>query len=205
MGWALVTFGLVFGGVVAMLLTMRAIGRATDERRHDRLSVRFWGLLALLGVVLGVAFAYPMVANDWATTDAGRIMVVLVSLPPLFVTAVGLRNAGILLFAARRRRAALAVGERIAARVVERSRRLFAHDIMAVIVEADLPIPGVSRELAYRQRDGARTQIHRFVEVCPTDHWARLEPGTGVTLCYVPGVDRCFAVELFGATAPASR
>lgn len=202
MGWALVSFGVVLVGVLAMLATMRSIGRATDEQRHDRLSIRFWALLGGLGIVLGGAFAYPIVANDWASSDAGRIMVVLISLPPGFVMLVGLRNAGILLFAARRRRVAFARGERIAARVVDRSRRLFAHDIMSVVVEADLPIEGTSDELAYRQRDGLRTKVHRFVEICPTDHWARLEPGTGVTLCYLPQGLGCFAVELFGR-APA--
>jgi hypothetical protein len=197
MVWALAILGLVVGGVLAMLGTMRAIGRATDEQVHDRLSVRFWALLAMLGVVLAAAFAYPVVANDLAGSQIGRVMVVLISLPPAFVTLVGLRNAGILLFAARRRRAALAKGTRIAARVVDRSRRLFAHDIMSLVVEADLPIDAPSGELAYRQRDAAHTRVHRFVETCPTDHWARMEPGTGVVLRYVPDAHGCFAVELF--------
>lgn len=197
MAWALAIFGVVTGGVLVMLSTMRAISRATDEQVHDRLSVRFWALLAALGVVLAAAFSYPIVANDLAGTDVGRVMVVLISLPPLFVTLVGLRNAGILMFASRRRRAAWGKGQRIAARVVERSRRLFAHDIMRVVVEADLPIDAPSSELAYRERDASHTRVHRFIETCPTDHWARLEPGTGVMLRYVPEAHGCFAVELF--------
>lgn len=202
MGWASVIVVVVVGGVVAMLGTMRAIGRATDEQVHDRLSVQFWALLAGLGVVLAAAFSYPIVANDLAGTDLGKVMVVLISLPPTFVTVVGLRNASILLFAARRRRAALARGERVAARVVDRSRRLFAHDIMSVVVEADLPMDTPSGELAYRQRDPQHTRVHRFVETCPTDHWARLEPGTGVMLRYMPDAHACFAVELFPRATP---
>ncbi len=199
--WGLLIVTLVVSGVVAMLVTMGAIGRATDELVHDRLSVRFWALLAGLGLVVAGAFAVPVAANDWAHTSAGQVMAVLISLPPAFVTLVGLRNAGILSFASRRRRAALAAGQRIDARVVERSRRLFANDIMSVVVEADLPVGGASTELAYRERDPSRTRVHRFVETCPTDHWARLEPGTHVTLCYVPDAARCFAIELFPRAA----
>lgn len=199
--WGLAIVALVVGGVVAMLMTMRAIGRATDELVHDRLSVRFWALLAGLGLVIAAAFAVPIAANGWASTSAGQVMTVLVSLPPTFVTLVGLRNAGILSFASRRRRAALARGRRIDARVVDRTRRIFANDIMSVVVEADLPVDGASNELAYRQRDPARTRVHRFVETCPTDHWTRLEPGTHVTLCYVPETSRCFAIELFPRAA----
>ncbi len=203
MGWALAIFSLVVGGVAAMLATMRAIGRATDELQHDRLSVRFWGLLAALGILLAAAFTYPMIANDWAGSEPGRVMVALISLPPAFVTAVGLRNAVILAFAGRRRRAAMAGGARVEGRVVDRSRRLFANDIMSVVVEADLPVTEPATELAYRARDPRRTRVHRFVETCPTDHWARLEPGTGVALRYLPERLDCFAVELFPRAAPS--
>lgn len=195
--WALAIFFVVVSGVVAMLATMRAIGRAKDELSHDRLSVLFWALLAGLGVVLAGGFISPILANSDVGTDAGLVMVILTSLAPAFVTTVGLRNATILLLASRRRRRALGRGESIVARVVDRTRRLFAHDIMTVVVEADLPIDGPSTELAYRERDPQRTRVHRFVETCPSDHWARLEPGASVTLRYVPGASGCFAVELF--------
>ena len=76
--WGLLIVTLVVGGVVAMLVTMGAIGRATDELVHDRLSVRFWALLAGLGLVVAGAFAVPVAANDWAHTSAGQVMAVLI-------------------------------------------------------------------------------------------------------------------------------
>jgi MFS family permease len=204
MQWALVIFALVGLGVGAMLATVRAISRATDERRHDRLSIRFWTLLAALGIVVAIAFVYPFVAQGWASNEAGRLVAALICVPPAFVTVVGLRNAGILLVAARRRHDAFAHGDRVEARIVDRSRRAFAHDIMSIVVEADLPVAAHVPDLAYRQRDPARTRVHRFVETCPTDHWARLEPGTTVSLRYVADAPERYAVEIFAPPSPAS-
>lgn len=201
MQWALVIFALVGSGVAAMLATVRAISRATDERRHDRLSIRFWTLLAVLGIVVAFAFVFPFVTMGWASNDAGRLVAALICLPPVFVTVVGLRNAGILLVAARRRHDALAHGDVVPARVVDRSRRAFAHDIMSVVVEADIPVATHAPDLAYRQRDPARTRVCRFVETCPTDHWAKLEPGTTVSLRYVAGAPGRYAVEIFATPA----
>lgn len=197
MQWALVIFALVAAGVAAMLAAVRAISRETDERRHDRLSIRFWALLGALGIVVAAAFVYPFVAHGWASNDAGPLVAALICVPPAFVTLVGARNAGILIVAARRRHDALARGQRIEARIVERSRRAFAHDIMSVVVEADIPVSTAAPDLAYRQRDPARTRVCRFVETCPTDHWAKLEPGSAVTLRYVADDPARYAVEIF--------
>jgi hypothetical protein len=199
MGWALVTLALVVAGVVAMLVTMRAIHRATDELAHYRLSVRFWALLAALGVALVFAFAYPIQMQGWLYTDSGLVSVMLMAILPAVVVFAGLRNASTLLVAHRRRRRALARGTSIHARVVERSRRALAHDIMAITVEAELPEVSEVRDLAYRSRDPERVRTHRFIETCPTDHWARFEPGAKVTLRYVPDDLRTFAVLLFEA------
>ncbi|MBK6921033.1 MAG: hypothetical protein IPH07_26795 [Deltaproteobacteria bacterium] len=199
MGWPVVIFVLVVGGVAAMLATMRGIQRATDELSHDALSVRFWALLGALGLLLVAAFAYPIEANGWFDNRAGVLVVVLMSIPPLFVTVVGVRNAAMLAFALRRRRRALARGALVEARVVERRRRLFAHDIMEVLVEADLPLQQPADEFAYRQRDPSRTRVHRFVETCPADHWARLEPGAAVGLRYEPANLGSYAVLLLRA------
>jgi hypothetical protein len=203
MGWALVTLGLVVGAVAAMLVTMRGIHRATDELAHYRLSVRFWALLAALGVALVFAFAYPlrMIAGagmeGWLLSDSGLVTAALMGILPAVVVFAGLRNATVLAHAHRRRRRALRTGTSIAARVVDRSRRLLAHDIMAVTVEADLPEAREATDLAYRSRDPERVRTHRFVEMCPTDHWSRFEPGARVTLRYLPDDPRTFAVMLF--------
>lgn len=197
MQWALVIFTLVGLGVAAMLFAVRAISRETDDRRHDRLSIRFWALLAALGIVVALAFAYPFVAQGWASNEAGWLVAGLICVPPAFVTLVGLRNAGILVVAARRRRVALARGARVEARVVDRSRRAFAHDIMSVIVEADIPLESTAPDLAYRQRDPSPSRVCRFVETCPTDHWSKLEPGATVTLRYVAEEPSRYAVEIF--------
>jgi len=199
MSWALVTLALVVAGVVGMLVTMRAIHRATDELAHYRLSVRFWALLAALGVALVFAFAYPIQMQGWLYTDSGLVSVMFMAILPAVVVFVGLRNAGTLFVAHRRRRRALSSGTAIAARVVDRSRRALAHDIMAITVEADLPEATEGRDLAYRSRDPERVRTHRFVETCPTDHWSRFEPGAKVTLRYVPDDLGTFAVLLFEA------
>ena len=201
MGWALVTLGLVVGGVAAMLVTMRGIHHANDELVHYRLSVRFWALLAALGVALVFAFAYPIQMQGWLHTDSGLVSVMLMAILPAVVVFAGMRNAATLAVAHRRRRRALAHGTAISARVVERSRRVLANDIMTVSVEADVPETSESNDLAYRSRDPERVRTHRFVETCPTDHWARFEPGARVTLRYMPDDLGTFAVLLFDAAA----
>jgi hypothetical protein len=199
MGWALATLSLVVAGVVALLATMRGIHRANDELAHYRLSVRFWALLAGLGVALVFAFGYPVHAQGWLHTDTGLVSVMLMAILPAFVVTAGLRNAIMLLSAHRRRRRALAIGTPVAGRVIERSRRALAHDIMAITVEAELPDTTQQNDLTYRSRDPEHVRTHRFVETCPTDHWARFEPGTRVMLRYVPGDLGTFALMLFEA------
>jgi hypothetical protein len=196
MSWALAILTLVLGGVLGMLLTMRRISRAKTEQARDVASVAFWLQLGVLGVVLIGAFAQPMARYGWFDTEAGVVTAGLMSIMPLVVTFVGMRNALLLTLALLRRRKALRGGEVIEGRVIERSRRLFAHDIMSVVVEAQVPERSVAVDLAYRQRDLDRTRCHRFVETCPTDHWARLEPGKLVSLRYDPDDLRSFAVLL---------
>lgn len=199
MSWAFTILGVVLVGVLALLGTMRGIHRAQDELDHYRLSVRFWALLAALGVVLVFAFGYPIEAYGMLHTDAGLVSVLLMSVLPAIVTFAGLRNAVTLALAHRRRRRAIANGTTIAARVVDRSRRALAHDLMAVTVEADLPEAGRSNHLTYRSRDAERVRTRRFVETCPTDHWARFEPGAPVVLRYDPADLRSYAVMLFAS------
>ncbi len=196
MSWALAILTLVLAGVAGMLLTMRLIHRARSEQTRDLASVAFWAQLGLLGLVLIAAFAQPMARYGWFETEAGLVTIALMSIMPLVVSFVGIRNALLLTLALVRRRRALRGGQLIEGRVVERTRRLFANDIMSVVVEAQVPERSDPVELAYRQRDLDRTRCHRFVETCPTDHWTRLEPGQTVALRYDPEDLRSFAVLL---------
>jgi hypothetical protein len=200
MSWVLAILTLVMAGVLGMLLTIRRIQRAPTEAARDFASVAFWAQLGALGLLLLAAFAQPIARFGWFESEAGLVTVGLMSIMPLVVSFVGLRNAGLLALAMRRRGRALGSGELVEARVVERSRRMFAHDIMSVVLEADVPELVPASELAYRQRDPDRTRCHRFVETCPTDHWTRLEPGKIVALRYDPTDLRSFAVVLAPST-----
>ena len=183
-----------------MLSTMRRIDRNRDELAHYRLSVHFWGALAVLGVLLGGSFAHPI----YMFFEAGRaawLTIALISIPFTVVVVAGVRNALTLLRAHRRRRAIVGRGLAVRGRVIQRSRRFF-QDVMAVVIEADLPDPTPSAELQYRPRDAAHTIRHRFVECCPTDHWSRFEPGREVELEVDPDDASSFAVHLFSSGAP---
>lgn len=197
MSWAGIAIGLVLWGVAYLLTTMRGIDQAKDESRYYALSVRFWAGLAVLGVMLAISFAHPV----YRFFDVGRVAWLttgLLSVPFGVVVFAGLRNALALHRAHQRRVEILGRGTTVRGRVVERSRRAFL-DIMAVVVEADLPRTEPSVELAYRPRDQERTIRHRFVECCPTDHWARFEPGRSVELEVDVDEPTRYAVHLFAA------
>lgn len=201
--WAAISIALVLVGVAYLLVIMRGIDRTRDELSYYRLSVRFWVGLAALGVVLAASFAHPI----YRFFEAGRVAwltIGLVGLPFSVVVLAGLRNASTLLRAHLRRRAVVGRGLSVEGRVVSRSRRVF-QDIMAVVVEADLPDPRPSPELAYRPRDPAHSIRYRFVECCPADHWNRFEPGRKVVLEVDPQQPDRFAIRLFGRSKPRTR
>lgn len=197
MAWALLTIATVGAGVALLLLTVRKIQVGRDERAHYRQSVRFWAGLAALGAVTLVMLARPLVAHAWVRTDAGLLSVGLIAILPTFVIAAGLRNAIALLRADRRRQRALVTGVPVQGHVVERMQWAFGQDILAVVVEADVPRPDEGHEMSYRARDPERTERRRFVETCPGDHWARLQPGAEVTVRVDPRDPSTFAVMLF--------
>jgi hypothetical protein len=194
--WAALCIALVLAGVAYMLTTMRRIDRSRDELVHYSLSVRFWGSLAVLGILLGGSFAHPI----YVFFEAGRaawLTIGLISIPFTVVVVAGVRNAMTLLGAHRRRRGVVGRGLALRGRVVQRSRRFF-QDVMAVVVEADLPDPRPSAELQYRPRDPSHTVRRRFIECCPTDHWNHFEPGREVELEVDPSDPSSYAVHLFG-------
>lgn len=197
MAWALATIATVAAGVAFLLATVRKIQVARDESVHYRQSIRFWAGLAALGAVTLVMLARPLLGYAWVRTDAGLLSVGLIAIMPAFVIGAGLRNAIALFRADRRRRRAMGRGVLVEGQVVDRVRWAFGQDIIAVIVEADVPRPDDARELTYRARDPERTERRRFVETCPGDHWARFEPGASVSLEVDPRDPSTFAVMLF--------
>lgn len=197
MGWALATIATVGTGVAYLLHTVRAISRATDEQEHYVLSVRFWGALAVLGLATLVLLARPLVAYPWVRTEAGIVSVGLIALLPVFVIVAGLRNAISLAVAKNRRGRAMKTGQPVIGQVVERARWLLGQDLMAVVLEADIPRLPTDGALTYRARDPERSERRRFVETCPADHWARFEPGTEVTVLVDPQDPDTFALRLF--------
>ena len=197
MGWALATIATVGTGVAYLLHTVRRISRAKDEQQHYLLSVRFWGALALLGVATLFLLARPLVAYPWVRTEAGIVSVGLIALLPVFVIVAGLRNAISLAMASTRRGRAIEKGQPVTGHVIERARWLLGQDLMAVVLEADIPRPPKDGELTYRARDPERIERRRFVETCPADHWARFEPGTEVTVLVDLQDPDTFALRLF--------
>lgn len=204
MTWAVATLGLVLVGVFFLLTTLRSIGRAHDEASHYLVSVRFWLGLAVFGVVVVGVLWLPLLSHPFASTDAGMVSAGLIAILPTIVVAAGLRNAFVLLRAHRRRRGAFAAGGLVNARVVERRRWPLGQDLMALVVEADVPDATPQSDMAYRSRRPDRTARHRFVEMCPGDHWSRFSPGAAVTLHYDPADLRRFAVLLFAETPDAA-
>lgn len=197
MVWALATLATVAAGVALLLVTVRRIQVARDEHAHYRYSVRFWAGLAALGAITLVMLARPLLDFAWVHTDAGLVSVGLIAILPTFVIGAGLRNAIALHRADRRRRRAMLSGVPVQGRVVDRMKWTLGQDIIAVVVEADVPRPDDGHEMTYRARDPERVQRLRFVETCPGDHWARFDPGTAVTLRVDLRRPDTFAVMLF--------
>ena len=204
MAWAWLTLGLVLLGVTFLLATLRAIGRARDEASHYSLSILFWLLLAAFGGLMVMMLGRPLLAHGWLGTDAGVVSAGLVAVLPAVVISAGARNAWILRRAQVRRARALAPGQAtIEGRVVERRRRAFGQDIMALVVEAEVPFTRPAPDITYRSKRPA-TERRRFVETAPGDHWRRFAPGASVTLRYDPEDPRTFAVLLFASSSASS-
>ncbi len=195
--WATMTCLMVVAGVGVLVMTIGRIQNTTGEEDYFRLSIRFWAMLALLGVFLVVAFSRPLLELRWLPRDAGIVTATLVSIPIAVVIAGGVRNALALWLARRRRRRALGRGELVEATVVSRARKLLSHDILAITVEADIPDAAPRRDLAYRTKTPDALRKYQFVETCPGDQWTRFEPGAKVRLRVDPSDLGTYAVVLF--------
>ena len=203
MPWALATLALVGFGAVYLLATVRAIHHARHEDTHYRLSVRFWGALALLGVAIVGMLIPPLLQEGRLGTDVGRLTLVLMSVLPSTVIFVGTRNAMHLWRARSRRKRALEHGIAVEGHVVERLRWFLAQDLMALVVDLEVPDPIPGNEITYRQRQPQPMVRRRVIETCPGDHWARFGPGSKVKLKVLPDDPASFAVLFFADPGPA--
>lgn len=195
--WIVITVLLAVVGVAYLVGTVREIGRVRDERVHYRLSAKFWLALAGFGALMMGALVMALLSHESSSTDAGTLTGSLMALPPAVLIATGARNAWILVGAQRRRGRGLRGEGVVQGKVVDRRRRVLGQDLMALVVEAELPDVRPSTEMVYRARRPERLVRHRFVETCPGDHWAQFEPGAAVTLRYDPGNLSDYAVLLF--------
>jgi hypothetical protein len=197
MYWATATFALVVAGVGFLLATIIQIHAAVDEESYFSLSIRFWATLGVLGVVVGLAFAQPVLALQWLPPQASITTMVLVCLPIGAVIVSGLRNAWTLSGVRRRRRRAMTATDEVEATVIARDRRLFGHDLLDITVEITVPDPQMRDDLVYRTRLPDRVKTIRFVETCPGDQWSRFHPGAHVRLRFDPMDTSTYAVLLF--------
>ena len=199
--WIVLAFALVSLGSGWLLWTLRATATARDEHAHYLLSIRFWLTLALIAgalVVLGLA---PLVGHPWLGSPAGRATAALVAALPSLVVAVGLRNAASLYGSMRRRLRALRTGVEVAGVVRRRAHPPVGHDLVRLEIDAPLP-PRAAPVPAYRDAGPTPGPMHRFVELCPSDHWDELAPGTPVRLRVDPDHPDTFALLLFASAAP---
>lgn len=195
--WASLTCLMVVVGVGVLVLTIGRIQDTTREEDYFRLSIRFWAMLAVLGVLLVLAFSRPLLELQWLPRNTGLVTVALVSIPIAVVITGGIRNALALWLARRRRQRAFVRGELLEATVVSRARKALTHDILSITVEADVPEIVERTDLAYRTRTPDTLRKHRFVETCPGDQWRRFAPGTKVRLRVDPQDLDTFALILF--------
>ena len=75
--WATMTCLMVVAGVGVLVMTIGRIQNTTGEEDYFRLSIRFWAMLALLGVFLVVAFSRPLLELRWLPRDAGIVTATL--------------------------------------------------------------------------------------------------------------------------------
>jgi uncharacterized membrane protein YvlD (DUF360 family) len=188
---------LVVIGAGALVATVARIQDAADEDTYFRLSIRFWAVLAAVGVGVALVFVHPVLALLELPAHAGSLTITLIGLPVVVVIVAGVRNAVSLRRAWVRRRRAIGFGDPLEARVIARSRRLFGHDLLDIVVEAEVPEVVRTSGLPYRGRTPLGTRIVRFVETCPGDQWARFRPGRRVRLLLDPRDVSTYAVVLF--------
>lgn len=206
MGWALATLAAVGLGTVELVGTLRRLEGLTDEHQHYQLSVRFWGVLGLLGLALVALFVQPIAAVGWLSTLPGRAAAAGLALLPGAVAFTGLRNACRLALAHARRAPALASGITVPARVISRSRPALGQDLMEVVLELELPAAEPA-SLGYRRGDQRPVRRVRVAETCASDHWDRFCPGQRAAVQVQPERPESFALLLHTppALAPAGQ
>ncbi len=197
--WAALWSGIAGLGVVGVVVTAAEIQAATSDDHYFKSSAQLWCAVAAVVAAMSLAML-PSLLHMEGLAEAQRVVAVFIGVPSLIAVLACVRNVWTLTSVRRRRAYALRNGDEFEAVVIERDHKPFAHDILAVTLEATLPATtGTSHRGGYRAEACGSTQTLRFVETCPGDQWGRLAPGRRVRVRLDPRDTSRYALVLFDA------
>ena len=204
MGWLLLTCGVVGAGVAGLLRHIQRLQEldTPDDTAHYAISMRFWTLLAAMGLILPIMLLAPLAGWGMFKTFAAQLAAVLAMIPPLVLVGVGSGNALALRGAMQRRQRALKSGEVVEGIVTDRYRRLVGQDLFVVEVEAEVPDPDPGLQDSYRPTVENPTIRKRFTELVPAEQWNRFEPGMRVQVA-IDSVEAESCAVILGGDATA--
>lgn len=197
MAWAALWSGIAGLGVIGVVVTAAEIQAATSDDHYFKSSAQLWCAVAAVIAAMSLAML-PSLLQMGGLAEAQRVVAMFVGTPAVVAVVACLYNAWSLMSVRRRRAYALRNGDEFEAVVVDRDHKPFAHDILAVTLEAQLPvIHGTSHRGGYRAEACGGTQTLRLVETCPGDQWGRLAPGRRVRVRLDPRDTSRYALVLF--------
>ena len=199
MVWAALWSGIAGLGVIGVVVTAAEIQAATSDDHYFKSSARLWCAVAAVVASMSLALL-PSLLQMGGLAEAQRVVAVCIGAPAVVAVLACLHNAWSLTSVRRRRAYALRNGDEVDAVIVERDHKPFAHDILAVTLEAKLPVAsGTSHRGGYRAEASGGSQTLRLVETCPGDQWGRLAPGRRVRVRLDPQDTSRYALVLFDA------
>ncbi len=198
-GWAVLWSGVAGVAVIGVVMTAAEIQAATSDDVYFRGSARLWAFVGMVVAAMSLAVGPAMVGMDYPAS-VRPVVVGCIAVPAVVAVAASWHNALSLVWVRRRRSDALRHGDEFDAVVVEREHKPFAHDILAVTLEATLPGAASGRHTGgYRAEAAGGPRSVRIVETCPGDQWARLTPGRRVRVRIDPANTSRYALVLFDA------
>lgn len=197
--WAALWSGIAGLGVIGVVVTAAEIQAATSDDHYFKSSAQLWCAVAAVVAAMSLAMLPSLLHMD-GLAEAQRVVALFIGAPAVIAVLACVHNAWSLTSVRRRRAHALRIGDEFEAVVVERDHKPFAHDILAVTLEATLPAAtGTSHRGGYRAEASGGTQTLRLVETCPGDQWGRLAPGRRVRVRLDPRDTSRYALVLFDA------
>jgi len=176
-GTALFAMGFVLASVASLVGVVRAIDRAEGPDEHLSLAIRFWRRVSLVGGAVAAIFAYALWSAPLGFGAVAATTFVLMSLPPVVVLAVGIRNRRLLLAERRRRRAALSAGVPGRASITAARPVPFAQDLVEVTAQVEVTEGAPPVGYRARPRPAGRAQVRA---VLPAELARTLQPGVEV-------------------------